>query len=230
MKKKVLITGASGNLGKATVLRFIADGYTVIATVTPGKSLDFPVNGDLHEYEADLTDEQSVDSVIQKIISEHSTLDAALLLVGGFAPGSLKNTDGTTLRKMLSLNFDTTYFVARPVFSHMLTQPAGGKLIFIGARPALLPKDGKNTIAYALSKSLVFKLAEYLNAEGSPKNVTASVIVPSTIDTDPNRKAMPDKDFTAWVKPEEIADVMAFVCSDSGNSLRDTVIKVYNRA
>ena len=230
MKKKALITGATGNLGKATVQRFIADGYTVIATVTPGKSLDFPVDGELYEYEINLTDEQSVNSVIQKIISEHSTLDAALLLVGGFAPGNVKNTDGSALRKMLSLNFDTTYFVARPVFNHMITQPAGGKLIFIGARPAIVPKDGKNAIAYALSKSLVFKLADFLNEEGSSKNVTASVIVPSTIDTDPNRKAMPDKDFTAWVKPEEIADVMAFVCSDSGNALRDTVIKVYNRA
>jgi NAD(P)-dependent dehydrogenase (short-subunit alcohol dehydrogenase family) len=112
----------------------------------------------------------------------------------------------------------------------MLTQPNGGKLIFVGSRPALKPQEGKNVLAYALAKSLIFKLADLLNAEGSSKNVTASVIVPSTIDTEVNRKAMPDKDFSAWVKPEEIADAMAFICSDTGKPLRETVLKIYNRS
>ena len=131
---------------------------------------------------------------------------------------------------MFALNFDTAYFVARPVFEQMLKQPNGGKIILIGSRPGLNPKDGKGSLAYALSKSLIFRLAEILNAEGSAKNVTASVIVPSTIDTEVNRKEMPDKDFTAWVKPEQIADAMLFICSEQGNPLRETVLKVYNRA
>jgi NAD(P)-dependent dehydrogenase (short-subunit alcohol dehydrogenase family) len=230
MKKNVLITGASGGLGKATVLKFINEGYKVIVTATPGRSLGFSVDGEIHEYEANLTDEQSADSVVQKIISDHSTLDAALMLVGGYAAGNIQNTDGAALKKMFAVNFDTAYFVARLVFNHMLTQPGGGKLIFVGSRPALKPKDGKSSIAYSLAKSLIFKLADILNAEGAPKNVTASVVVPSTIDTDANRKAMPDKDFGAWVKPEEIADAMAFLCSKSGMPLRETVLKIYGRA
>lgn len=230
MKKTVLITGASGNLGKATVHKFISDGYKVIATVTPGKSLGYSVDGECYEYEADLTNEQSVNSVIKEILSTHSTLDAALLLVGGFAAGNIKKTDWNALKEMFAVNFETAYFVARPVFDHMLAQPDGGKLIFVGARPALRPKDGKNSLAYALSKTLVFKLADILNAEGASHNVTASVIVPSTIDTDANRKAMPDKDFSTWVKPEDIADAMAFLCSGSAAPLRETVLKVYNRA
>lgn len=230
MKKTVLITGASGGLGKATVRKFIKEGYNVIATVTPGKSLGPTVEGEIIEYEANLTDEQSVSSVIKKILSEHPTLDAALLLVGGFAGGNIRDTDGTALKKMFAVNFDTAYFVARPVFNHMLTQPQGGKLILVGSRPALNPKDAKNSIAYSLSKSLIFRLADILNVEGAAKNVTASVIVPSTIDTDANRKAMPDKDFSAWVKPEEIADAMAFLCSDAATPLRETVLKIYNRA
>ena len=87
MKKNVLITGASGNLGKATVERFIADGYNVIATVTPGKTLEFD-SPDVQTYEADLTDEKSVDAILKKILADHAQLHAALLLVGGFAPGS----------------------------------------------------------------------------------------------------------------------------------------------
>jgi NAD(P)-dependent dehydrogenase (short-subunit alcohol dehydrogenase family) len=112
----------------------------------------------------------------------------------------------------------------------MLTQHDGGRIVLVGSRPALVPKEGKNSFAYALSKSLIFKLADFLNAEGSSKNVTASVIVPSTIDTEANRSAMPDKDFTAWVKPEEIAASMAFICSGDGNPLRESVLKIYNRA
>jgi NAD(P)-dependent dehydrogenase (short-subunit alcohol dehydrogenase family) len=230
MKKNVLITGASGNLGKAAVDKFIKAGYTVITTVSPGKTLGFEVDSSVQVHEADLTDEKSVDKVIQEIIKKHSSIDAALLLVGGFAVGGIKETDGALLKKMISLNFDTAYLVARPVFQHMLTQSNGGRIIFVGARPALRPKDGKNMLAYALSKSLLFKLADFLNAEGASKNVTSSVIVPSTIDTELNRKAMPDKDFTAWVKPEEIAESMAFICSDNSKALRETVLKLYNRA
>ena len=229
MKKNVLITGASGNLGKATVREFIKEGYNVIATVTPGKTLGFLTEG-VHLYEADLTDENTVDAVVKKIIADHTSLDAALLLVGAFAGGTIKNTDGALLRKMFSLNFDTAYLTARPVFQQMLTQPQGGKIIFVGSRPALQAREGKNTLAYALSKSLIFKLADFLNAEGSAKNVTASVIVPSTIDTEANRKAMPDKDFTTWVKPEEIATSLAFLCSENGTPLRETILRIYGRA
>jgi NAD(P)-dependent dehydrogenase (short-subunit alcohol dehydrogenase family) len=100
----------------------------------------------------------------------------------------------------------------------------------VGSRPALKAKDAKNSVAYSLSKSLIFKLADILNAEGASKNVTASVIVPSTIDTEANRRAMPDKDFSTWVKPDEIADAMAFLCSESGGALRETVLKIYGGA
>jgi NAD(P)-dependent dehydrogenase (short-subunit alcohol dehydrogenase family) len=230
MKKNVLITGASGNLGKATVTKFITEGYKVLATVSPGKSLGFDVDGDLTIYESDLTNEKSSDELVNRIIKEHSTIDAALLLVGGFAAGDLHVTDSSLLKKMFSLNFDTAYFMARPVFQQMLKQANGGRLIFVGARPALKPAQGKGTLAYTLAKSLLFKLADILNAEGSSKNVTASVIVPSTIDTEINRKEMPDKDFTAWVKPEEIAESMAFLCSEKGKPLRESVLKLYGRA
>lgn len=228
--KTVIITGASGNLGKASVEKFIGEGYKVIATVTPGKTLGFEVKGDVETYEADLTDEKSVTGVISQIISKHKTIDAALLLVGGYASGGVKETDGAVLKKMFTLNFDTAYFVARPVFQHMLQQGSGGRLIFVGSRPALRAKEANKSLGYALSKSLIFKLADALNAAGSSSNVTASVVVPSTIDTPVNRQAMPNADFTAWVKPEEIADAMAHLCSSESNAWRETVLKIYGRS
>lgn len=225
--KTVIITGASGNLGKATVEKFIEQGYKVIATVTPGKTLGFQIKGDVETYDADLTDEKSVEAMIAQIIFKHKTIHAALLLVGGYAPGGIKETDGASIKKMFTLNFETAYYVARPVFQHMLQQAHGGRIVLVGARPALRAKDANKSLGYALSKSLVLKLAEVLNAAGSANNVTASVVIPSTIDTPVNRQAMPNADFTAWVKPEEIADAMAHICSSESNAWRETILKIY---
>ncbi len=230
MKKNILITGASGNLGKATVEKFLSDGHRVIALVSPGKSLGFEVKGDIVVEEVNLTDESSTTAIVNKIVVENKSIDVALLLVGGYAAGSVFETDGALLKKMYSQNFETAYFAARPVFSQMIKQASGGRIIFVGARPSLVAKDGKGSLAYALSKSLIFKLADFLNAEGASKNVLSSVIVPSTIDTPVNRTAMPAADFSSWVKPEAIAEVMAFVASDTAGALRETVMKVYGRA
>lgn len=225
--KTVLITGASGNLGKASVEKFLAEGYKVVAIVSPDKALGYELpNVDI--YEADLTNETSIENVITTIASKNR-IDAALLLVGGFAMGNIQNTDSASLKKMFSLNFDTAYFAVRPIFLQMMKQ-SGGRIVFVGARPALNPADGKSTLAYGLSKSLVFKLAEYLNAEGATNNVVTHIIVPSIIDTAVNRTAMPNANFSDWVKPEDIAETMAFLCSDKASAVRDTVVKMYGRS
>jgi NAD(P)-dependent dehydrogenase (short-subunit alcohol dehydrogenase family) len=227
MKKNVLITGASGNLGKATVEKFLAEGYRVLVTVSPGKT--FSPDKEVISYEADLTHEQSVNDVVAQIIEQHKTIDAALLLVGGFAMGNIGNTDGDSIRKMMELNFNTAYHVARPVFNQMVRQ-GGGRLVFVGSRPALVAAEGKNTLAYALSKSLVFKLAELLNAAGESNNVVSSVIVPGTIDTPLNRKSLPDANFADWVTPEEIAEAISFIVSNNGKALRKSVLKLYGNS
>ena len=167
---------------------------------------------------------------VQKVIAKHKTIHAALLLVGGFAAGNIYTTDRASLMKMYSLNFETTYLLARPVFSQMVKQSSGGRMVFIGARPSLQAKDGKGLLAYALSKSLIFKLSEYLNAEGADKNVVTSVVVPSTLDTPLNRKAMPDADFSSWVAPESVADILEFITSDRAAPVRDGVYKVYGNS
>lgn len=229
-KRTVLVTGASGNLGKTTVEKFAEAGYRVVATVSPGKTLGYASAGSVETVEVDLATEASVVGVIPGVIKKYGNIDAALFLAGGFAMGTVANTDAAALHKMFAINFETAYHAARIVFQQMMTQVLGGRLIFIGSRPALQPKDGKNAIGYALSKSLIFTFADLLNAEGSSKNVTASVIVPSTIDTEANRKSMPKADFSTWVKPEEIADAMMFLVSDKGKSLREPVLKIYGKA
>ncbi len=228
MKKNVLITGAAGNLGMASVARFLSEGHRVIAVLSPGKTPEFIASVDLILAEADLTNEKSVERLTSRLIAEYHSIDVALLLVGGYAPGTIFETDGDRLKKMYSVNFETAYFMARPVFAQMMKQPSGGRILFIGSRPALEASEGKRSLAYALSKSLIFKLADFLNAEGASRNVFSSVIVPSTIDTPTNRESMPNADFSAWVTPEAIADKMALVAFEKA-APRHTVLKVYGK-
>ncbi len=230
MYKNIIITGAAGNLGKATLEKMVSEGYHVIATVEPGKTLGFyedHAQVDIHHL--DLMNEDDATTFVAVVLKKYKTIDAALLLVGGYAGGDIASTSGEMLRNMYALNFETTYFLARPLFKQMMAQK-NGRIIMIGARPALLPKDGKNSFAYAMSKSLIFELANILNVEGKDSNVTATVIVPSTLDTPANRKGMPDADFTTWVKPEDVANIMAFVISNNAAPLRETVLKVYGGA
>lgn len=228
--KTILITGANGNLGAATVKKFLDNDYRVVATARSGSELGFAVghsNFELHQ--VDLADENAVTLFAKEAINLYGTIDGALFLAGGFATGNIEDTSGAELKKMFSLNFETAYFIARLVFQHML-QNNYGRIVFIGARGALLPEQGKTSLAYTLSKSLLFRLAELLNATAKGKNVTASVVVPSIIDTPPNRRSMPDADFSKWPTPEEIADVLEYICSEKNTALREPVYKVYGNA
>lgn len=222
--KNVLITGAAGNLGMAVVSKFLSEQWNVSAIVDPkyNHNLKPPVK----TYAADLTDEADVNRVIPQVITDNGTIDAALLLVGGFAAGNIDATDGAALRSQMSLNFETAYFTARPVFQQMVKQN-GGRIVLVASKTALISQVGKDFVAYSLSKFLLTKLAELLNAEGSSKNVVCSVIAPSTIDTEMNRKSMPKADFSKWVRPSDIAESVFFLVADKGSILREPILKVY---
>jgi NAD(P)-dependent dehydrogenase (short-subunit alcohol dehydrogenase family) len=231
MSKNILVTGASGNLGRATVEKLLSEGHKLIVTVSPGKTLGFHEDHPQVEiHSVDLMDEPGVEGLVNSICNSHGSIDAALLLVGGYTGGNIMDTPGSTLKKMYSLNFETAYFMARPVFKRMMAQPKGGRIVFIGSRPAIKTSDGKNSLAYALAKSLIFRLSDILNDEGSDRNVVSSVIVPSTLDTPANRQSMPKADFDAWVRPEAVAELMAYMISDKASALRDPVLKIYGKS
>jgi NAD(P)-dependent dehydrogenase (short-subunit alcohol dehydrogenase family) len=228
--KTVIITGANGNLGLAVTQHFLEKDYKIIATVHNEEAKkNLPSHKNLSVEVVNLTEEEATEKFVQSAIQTHKKIDGALLLVGGFAMGNITQTKLEDIKKQTSLNFDTAYNVTRPLFQHM-TENNSGRIVFIGSRPALKAVDGKNLIAYGLSKSLLFKLAEYLNAEAKGKNVTATVIAPSTLDTLPNRKSMPDANPDNWVKTEALAEILEFVISDKSSPLRETVLKVYNNS
>lgn len=228
--KTVIITGANGNLGSAVTKKFLEKNYRVVATVSNEKARsDFQDDPNLDIAVVNLTSEKDTAFFIEKTIQKYRVIDAALLLVGGFAMGGLAETSGEDLHKQIALNFETSYYITRPLFEQLMKNK-NGMIVFIGARPALNPSQGKDLIAYSLSKSLLFKLAELLNEAAKGVNVSVSVIVPSTLDTPLNRKSMPDVNPDLWVKPSEIAETLEFLVSDKSRSLRETVLKIYNNA
>ncbi len=228
--KTILITGASGGLGTTVTRHFIEQGHRVLAIVgSEASRQQLPRHDHLHVYIADLTEEKQVAELVAQMVQEQGPIQGALLLAGGFAMGAMEDTGLDEIRKMLAINFETAYTIARPLFARMLEQNEG-RIVFTGARPALQPSAGSRMLAYSLSKSLLFRLAECLNEEAKGKNVSVSVLVPSTIDTPANRKAMPHTDPADWVTPEEIAAILDFFLSDTAGPLRETVIKAYKNS
>lgn len=231
--KSIIVTGASGNMGQAVVKRFAQDGHKVYAVLGLGENSRL-FSESTHAEKIDLqflnlSDETVSEGYVKSIIAKDPSVETAICLVGGWQPGTLAETTGYELDKMMKLNFSTAFNIARPLMEYFERQ-GRGQFIFVGARPAINPSEAKNQVAYALSKSLVFRLAEIINDQGKFKNIRAAVVIPSVLDTPQNRAAMPDADKSDWVTPETAADTIAFLLSDTGSKMRETVIKLYNQA
>jgi len=228
--KIAIITGASGNLGHAAIKKFIEGGYFAIGTVISDDpvNINFPASS-FEKVVVDLLNEDDSQKFVDTVISKHGRIDVVILTVGGFAAGNIAETKTSDISKQYKLNFETAYNIARPAFVQMKRQ-GQGRIIIIGSRPGLNARNGKGMVAYGLAKSLLFRLADILNDEADGKDIVTSVVIPSTIDTASNRKAMPNADFNAWVKTEQIADIIYFYSSEQASALREPVIKVYNNA
>lgn len=230
MARTILITGASGNLGAAVLKKFTEHGFRVAAVDSHRSASRVLETETVKSYPADLLDEQAAEEMVSSVFSTFKEVEMGVFTVGGFAMGNLKKTTAVDFDKMYHLNFITAYNIARPLFLRMSAQEEGGQLVFIGSRPALRADLAKDMLAYSLSKSLVFRLAEVINEEGRGQNISASVIIPSIIDTPQNRAAMPDADFAKWVDPMEIAGKIYSLLSPEGKEFRGSIIKVYGES
>lgn len=229
LKKIALITGSEGNLGRAVVKKFVDKDYHVFGTIHKKQEQKTYNKKNIEEVELDLLNEEDCRELVDGIVIKNNVIDVAILTAGGFAMGDIAKTKTSDFTAQYQLNFETACNIARPVFLQMMKQ-GNGRIFLIGSRQGLDILKGKGAVAYGFSKSLLFRLAEVMNAEAKGKNVVVSVIVPSAIDTPQNRESMPDADFSSWVLPSQIADVIYFYSSEEGNVIREPVIKVYNNS
>jgi NAD(P)-dependent dehydrogenase (short-subunit alcohol dehydrogenase family) len=229
--KVVLVAGGTGGLGRAVSLVFLQEGAKVI--VTYRKQDEFAAlnraagaTGSRLEGQAvDVTDEAAVSQLVGKVLAQHGRLDALVNTVGGYA-GDVKlwELETTILEQMLTLNLRSGYALSRAAVRVMLKQGRGA-IVNIAAKAAFDHPAG--AAAYAASKAAAVALLDALAAEVKGTGVRVNSILPSIIDTEANRKAMPKADFAKWPKPEDIARVILFLCSDDAKVIHGAAIPVY---
>ncbi len=217
--RRALVTGGGGALGRAVVGRLQVEG----AAVTVADRHDPQIPGCAF-LSLDLTDAGRVASALTAI----DPLDAVVHVAGGFTGGMRAwDADAGDLQKMLALNVETAWNVARAALPAMVAA-GDGRLVMIGARPAVQPVDG--LAAYGASKAALTHLVQTLALETRASGVTVNAVLPSVIDTPVNREAMAGADFERWVKPESLAAVIAFLCSADAADVSGALIPVYGRS
>jgi NAD(P)-dependent dehydrogenase (short-subunit alcohol dehydrogenase family) len=229
--KVVLIAGGTGGLGRAVTLAFLGEGAKVIVTYHSPAAWDqlknaAPAAGELLEgFRVDLTDEAEVTNLVEGIVARQGRLDALVNTVGGYAGGvKLWDSEPQVFERMLALNLRSGFVLSRVAARQMLRQGSGA-IVNVAAKAAI--DHGAGAGAYAASKAAAVAMIDSLAADLKGTGVRANSILPSIIDTEANRQAMPNADFSKWPKPEDIARVILFLCSDAAKVIQGAAIPVY---
>ena len=226
----VVVTGAAGNLGQAAAGAFAAAGARLVLIDQSAELLEerFPelaASGEHLFTAVDLIDSNTVEALGYELIQQVGQVDVLVNIAGGFRSGSpVHETAPELWNFLMDLNARTVFNMARAIVPHMLRQKRG-KVINIAARAALA--GTKNQGAYVASKSAVMRLTESMAAELKGHGINVNCILPGTIDTPENRRAMPNAAHEKWVPPAAIADVILFLASDAARAMHGASIPVY---
>lgn len=232
--KVTLVSGGTGGLGRAVTLAFLAEGARVVIPWFDQQEFDdlmAAASGQatmLEGQSVDVTNETAIQSYVDEIVSKHGRLDAMVNTVGGYAGGiKLWETDTQVFTRMLHLNLRSGFALSRAVVPAMLQQ-GHGAIVNIAAKAAFDHAAGAS--AYASSKAAALAMMGSLAADLKGTGIRVNSILPSIIDTKANRAAMPDADFSKWPKPEEIARVILFLCSNDAAVVHGAAIPVYGQS
>ena len=230
-RQLALVAGGTGGLGSAVSLAFLEEGATVV--VTHRKQSEFEALRDaagphgsrlVEGHSVDVTNDAAVHQLVSSIVAKHGRLDVMTNAVGGYAAGwKLWETQASVLEQMLSLNLYSGFILLRSVVPAMLRQGRGA-IVNVASTAAI--DHAASAAAYAGSKAAAVAMVASLAADLKGTGIRANSILPRIIDTQANRKAMPDADFSKWPKPRDIAEVILFLCSDAAKLINGTAIPV----
>jgi len=223
----VVVTGASGNLGRALASAFAARNARLVLIDRQRDRLDALYGAEdarrLH-LSADLMNGDAVEAAAKATVDRFGRVDVLCNIAGGFRMGPpVHETSDADWSFLFDINARTLLHAARAFVPRML-QGGGGKIVNVGAFAA--QKGAAHMGAYVASKSAVIRLTESMAAELRDKNVNVNCVLPTIIDTPENRKAMPDADPAKWVAPEDLASVIAFLASDAARAIHGAAIPV----
>ncbi len=230
----VVVTGAAGALGSALVRYLAARGRNVIAVDRPGASQRLEEVAREAPGVESLELESSSETwspVMERIANERGPLAGAVLVAGGWAGGKrfFEGDSEATWRKMMDQNLESTRVALDALLPPMVAAKRGS-IVLIGSRAAVRPWESRGAAAYAASKAALLALVQAIAAEVIDDGVRINAVLPSTIDTPANRKAMPNVDPTKWVSRESLCDVIGFLLSDAARDVSGAALPVYGRA
>ncbi len=230
----VLVAGGTGALGRAVALAFLAEGARVAVTSRrPEEASNLAAEAGaarerLRGLAGDVADPAVAVRLAAELVAAEGRIDALVNAVGGWAGGrSLWETDPDALQRMLSANLYPGYALARAVVPHMIRRGCG-TIVEVASKAAFGASPGG--AAYAASKAGAVALFTSLAEEVKEHGINVNTILPSVIDTEANRKAMPGADFSRWPKPDEIARVILFLCSGEARVVQGASVPVYGRS
>lgn len=224
----VLITGAAGNLGRAVAAAFAGAGASLILFDRDVSRLaEFETAGHLVRA-VDLLDEPALNEAVEAALQRFGQIRVVCNLTGGFAIGTpVHETPARDWERLLDLNVRTLLNVSRATAGAMI-RGGGGRIVNVGAQSA---SRGLGMMAgYCATKDMVARITESMSAELRDANINVNAVLPSIIDTPENRAAMPDADFSRWVTPQALADVILFLASDAARAVHGALVPVTNRA
>jgi len=224
MKNKVvLITGANGGLGTSITKAFLEAGALVTGVSNKISAAEFPQPG-FTAIAADLTKSSAATEIVQDVVKREGRLDILIHVLGGFAGGkSIAETDDATWEQMQDLNLSSAFYVLRAAIPH-LRKSSSGRIVAIGSLAACEPHAGLG--AYVTFKSALVSLVKTVALENRDAGLTANVILPDTMDTPGNRKAMPTADPSQWVATENVAELALWLADERAAHTTGTVFPI----
>lgn len=232
--RTVLVTGGAGNVGRAVTAAFLEAGARVVVplyrTDQAGslEQLRKQHEGRLHSFALDLTTERGAEQAVGQVVEWGGRIDSVAHMIGGYVGGTpLAETTLGVWERMMDLNLKSAWLVARAALPRMVGQ-GGGSLVFVSSRAAREGRAGNG--AYAIAKSAVITLAETIAEEYAPQGIRANAVLPGTIDTEANRRDMPQADHALWTPPDQIARAIVFLASSAAGAINGAAIPVYGRS
>jgi NAD(P)-dependent dehydrogenase (short-subunit alcohol dehydrogenase family) len=224
MKDKVVfITGAKGGLRSFITRRFLETGATVVGASRSISQQDFP-GPNFTALAVDFTEAVAVNNAVQSVITRFGRLDVLVHLLGGFAGGqSVAETDDATWEQMRDLNVTSGFYVLRAAVPH-LRKSGKGRIVAVGSLTAVEPHPQLG--AYITFKAALAMLVRTVALENRDAGLIANVVLPGTMDTPANRKAMPNADFLKWIQPRDVVNLVLSLTADRASKITGTAIPI----
>jgi NAD(P)-dependent dehydrogenase (short-subunit alcohol dehydrogenase family) len=229
--KVVLITGGTGALGRAVAQAFGTSNATTVVTYIieeEREDVKSKIKTIAELVKADITKEDQAKKLVSHVIKTYDRIDVLVNVVGGYLGSkTVAELDETEWDKMMSMNLKSAFLISKHVIPLMVAAKHG-KIVHISSRTGL-KSDGYDS-AYSASKSGLIRLVESISEEVKEHNINVNCILPSIIDTEANMNAMPNSDFSKWVKTEDLANLVLFLCSDEAKVINGAAIPAYGLA